>query len=119
MINKFDKQNLQQLRQEINAAIKTIVDKHGLGKGSIGNIKFSGDEFRCKLTVNTKSNTSQPLRVSVNLGEVKIGDRFQEKRTVYTITSIDNPGLFKFSVVTHTGKRYKIKPDHIAQMTKI
>jgi len=117
MINKFDKQNLQMLRHEINEAIKTIVDKHGLGRGSIGNIKFQADEFRCKLTVSTRAKST--LRVNVNIGEVKVGDRFKEKRTIYTITSLDNPGVFKFSVITNTGKKYKIKPEHIAQMEKL
>lgn len=117
MINKFDKQNLQMLRQEINVAIKTIVDKHGLGKGSIGNIIFKADEFRCKLTISTKTNPI--LRVNTNIGKVKMGDRFREKRTIYTITSLDNPGKFKFSVITNTGKKYKIKPEHISKMEKI
>lgn len=119
-IKSFNKQNLKDLRKELNVVLDTFSKKHNLN-ASIGNITFQVNECRTKLTIQTKSKTEpkQIIRVVGTNDSIKIGDVFQEKRTSYTVTKIDNKGLFQYSVVTQNGKRYKIKGSHLLSMTKL
>ncbi len=55
----------------------------------------------------------------MNPFHVKVGDKFKRKRTIYTVTSTNNSGMFKFSVRTQTGKNYKVKPDQLVKMEKV
>ena len=50
-MSKITRPMLKTLRVEIDAALKEVLEKHGLS-GSIGNIKFDDSSFRTTLTVN-------------------------------------------------------------------
>ena len=57
-ITKFDRTNLKTLRADIDAALATVMAKHGL-TANIGNIRFGDTDFRCKLNVEVAGNTGQ------------------------------------------------------------
>jgi len=48
-ITSFDKQNLKQIRADIDAALKAVEDKYGM-KVSLGSIRFDANTFSGKLT---------------------------------------------------------------------
>ena len=50
----FDRNTLKTLRNEINDALNTVANKHGIYL-SIGNIRFSSNNFRCKLEGNIRN----------------------------------------------------------------
>jgi hypothetical protein len=54
-ITNFNRTNVDQMRREVEAALKQVGDKYGLIIG-IGRITFGANEFRTKLTVVTKSS---------------------------------------------------------------
>lgn len=51
-ITKFDRANLKALRADIDAALATVAEKHGISLG-IGNISFSGEKFTTRMTAMT------------------------------------------------------------------
>jgi hypothetical protein len=120
-IDQFNKQNLKELRQELNKVLAQFNEKHGLNS-SIGNINFTNDRFTTKLTVTTTKKPGLTMvspEATEENGEIKMGDKFFQGRTEYTIVAINNPGKFQYSVETQNGKRYKIKKDHLLSMTKM
>lgn len=67
-IASFDKQNLKTIRADLDAALKSVEDKHGM-KLSIGNIRFQSNSFKTSLTAllgeaatasSEDSNSRQP-----------------------------------------------------------
>ena len=117
MISSFTKENLKQIRKELNDILDKYSNSKGLGKIELGTIRFDLDQFSCKLTTSIK-NPSTKL-VVMDPFHVKVGDKFKRKRTIYTVTSTNNSGMFKFSVRTQTGKNYKVKPDQLVKLEKV
>lgn len=116
----FNKQNLGDLRKNIDSLLKEFTEKYGLGSAKIGTIRFDSSSFRTKLEVKTKSGlVKHPVPNRFGVYKINIGDKFHQGRTTYTVVKTDNPGKFQFSVVTQNGKRYKIKADMLMGMTKI
>lgn len=67
----FDKQNLRQIRNDINVALAAVAAKHGI-KLDIGNIRFSSDRFTTKLTATSndvKIHTPVVTSHRIKLGE--------------------------------------------------
>lgn len=60
MLKSFNKQNLQALRLDIDAALKQVEAKHGIKLG-IANISFSADTFSTKLTGTVATETGRPV----------------------------------------------------------
>jgi len=56
-ITNFTKQNLSELRTDVNAALADVMKKHGILL-EIGNISFSENQFTTKLTAKTGNLTS-------------------------------------------------------------
>ena len=52
-IEQFTKNNLPEIRADINAALEAVEKKYGI-KIALGNIKFSPDSFDAKMTVVTE-----------------------------------------------------------------
>lgn len=51
---RFDKQNLRVIRADMDAAFASVAAKHGISL-SIGNIRFTADQFTTKLTSQVAS----------------------------------------------------------------
>ena len=118
-IETFNKQNLGDLRKGIDQLLKEFTEKYGLGSAKIGTIRFDSGSFRTKLEVKTKGTTRIVTKMTTSINPIKIGDKFHQGRTTYTVVKTDNPGKFQYSVVTQNDKRYKIKADTLINMTKI
>ncbi len=122
MLNTFDKTNLREIRNDINAALAEVAKKHGI-ELNLGTITFSAFEARCKLsmaqttkvtsaTTNPTFNTataSAPLPVALqractvhNLVATKRGPK-GEKLVDYVASRYKYP----FTYETVRGTRYK------------
>lgn len=52
-VTQFDGKNLKQIREAMQAALDTVAADFGITAG-LGNIRYTGTEFSCKLTAATK-----------------------------------------------------------------
>lgn len=104
-MKEFTKQNLKTLRQEIDAALATVAKKNGIAL-SMGNIRFSGEEFHAKLeAVVTSTNAS-----GLSLSETKMKKALEDFGSLYGVTGKEYGKTF-FS----NGRTYKLvglKPSH-------
>lgn len=92
-ISQFNKQNLPQLRIDLNNALKAVAELHGIDL-SLGNMSFTDTETTVKLTARVKSNISLNTLVNwrlKNLGlpEDLMGKSFVFKNKTYTVTSLN------------------------------
>jgi hypothetical protein len=55
----FNKQNLGQIRLDINAALAVVAKKHNIASLTIGNIGFTENDFHTKLTAIAASATGE------------------------------------------------------------
>jgi len=92
MVKEFDKKTLKTLRQDIDSALKSVADKHGLSL-MLGNIRFNEHSFTGKLEA----------RVTENPGEPTMAADFKALSMSYGI-----PASCLHRIVTLNGKRYKI-----------
>ena len=95
-VTEFTLDNLKNIRADIDAALSAVATKHGI-KLSLGNISFSGLEFRSK--VEAKILTTVQNGVSVDSSKV----RFEQIAQYYGLKAEDF-GM----VVTISGTKYKI-----------
>ncbi len=66
---QFTRQNVKQFRQDFQSAISKL-EKHYKCKISLGNIRFSDNEFRTKLTANTLTGPISSVKnKSFRIGE--------------------------------------------------
>ena len=107
-ITQFTKQNLPQVRLDINKILKAYADENGLTI-TLGNIKFSAGEFTAKLETKI-------------VGAVTMSDKvFERQCAVYNLGTIgaDNRVLVGYNSKAHAypfqytqfGKRYKCSAD--------
>ncbi len=82
-MQKFNRQNVKQFRQDFQSAISKL-EKQYECKINIGNIRFSDTELRTKLTANTLSGPVNKTATFVLGEEVKINHR-KSKGKLYTI----------------------------------
>jgi len=69
-VTQIDRASVNVLRGEIDAALKSVLDKHGL-IGVLGNITYSpGSNFRCKLLVNQPRVAPTALAPTPKVGDV-------------------------------------------------
>ena len=93
MVNNFDRQNLEQIRRDIDAALKQVMAKHNIDM-SIANISFNAATFTTKLTARVKNTqvanqaNSFSLR-RLGLPENAIGRTIIYKGTGYEIVGIN------------------------------
>ena len=113
-INKY---SLKKKRQDLQKALDAFAELQGLKHVPLGTIRFTADGFRVKIEFKTKEAMKENLvRKLVPNQEIKIGQRFRQKRTEYTVTGTGNAGKFSINVITQTGKIYKIKPESLLRM---
>lgn len=119
-IQNFDRQNLKQLRADMDAALAAVQAKHGITI-TMGSMRFSADRVTCKVEANTMIDTAtsmstagagmadvtglaKPLVAAMLLHGVKnVTGRKGEKLTGYNA----NRPKYPFSYVTVRGTRYK------------
>jgi hypothetical protein len=101
-ITKFDRNNLSELRAEIDNALEAVLAKHGL-TADLGRITFQDKEFRGKLTVSVDTDTIFSVANTSSAEERKFkryaakfgmtgnefGKSFKVRGTVFTITEIN------------------------------
>ena len=92
MLKEFDRPSIKTLRKDIDNALKSVADKHGLSL-QLGNIRFNEHSFTGKLEA----------RVTENPGEPTMATDFKALSMSYGI-----PASYLHSIVTLNGKRYKI-----------
>ena len=119
-ITQFDKTNLKIIRQELDAALKTVGDKYGMNF-RIGNIGYTHDSFKAKIE-STLNDAKTGNAVSPELADLRkyanlfLGDNFVED-TIYNhrgkkIKFVGiMPRSHKYPVIYQdlaTGKKYKM-----------
>ena len=78
----IDLSSVSTLRRELDKAIQTVLETHGL-RGNLGRITYEvGQEFRCKLTV------IQPATNHAKNAEPKVGESWRYGNYTYLITDV-------------------------------
>jgi hypothetical protein len=114
-INQFDKNNLQQIRLEMEAAIAQVCEKYGIETSTLGGIRYTADTFTTsKMTFQLKSTTEKVLNANP---QDLIGKRFKSGQRIFTINSVNPDG--SLSSTTNRGARYRIRMDQIAGMVQL
>lgn len=110
----FDKELVQTVRNEVEAALQTIAEKYGLKASTLGNIGYSPQTMTtAKLTFAIAS--SQEDVSSVNLIDL-VGKRFKHGSRTFTIMGVEGEKLL---ARTNRGARYLIKKEHLAEMIQL
>lgn len=116
-ITSFDKTNLKQIRQDLDAAIDAVCKKYGMNPTGIGNIRFTADSFSTKIDFNLARPDFNPQVVSVN-PEQFIGRKFKQGQRTFTIESIDSRTQ-KLVGRTNRGKGYLLTPSQLLLMREV
>lgn len=114
-IKQFTKQNLQQVRLEMEAAIAKVCEKHGIETSTFGGIRYTSDSFTTsKMTFQLKSTTEKIK--TANPSEL-IGKRFKSGQRIFTVNSVNSNGTL--STTTNRGARYAVRMDQLAGMVQL
>ena len=114
-IKQFDKNNLQQIRLEMEAAIAQVCEKYGIETSTLGGIRYTADSFSTsKMTFQLKSTTEKVLNTNPH---DLIGKRFKSGQRIFTINSVNPDG--SLSSTTNRGARYRIRMDQISGMIQL
>jgi len=120
-INHFDKDNLDQVNKELQAAVDNVLNKFGLS-GSLGKALYKSHEFTTRLTVNT-GNKDEATRNSFNdvcrlygLTPDDFGRVFNVNGRVFTISGI-KPSRRKYPIngVSPSGGKYKFTTSQVTR----
>ena len=114
-IEKFNKQNLTQLRIKMNALLK----ESGFDnvEFNIGNIKFSEND--CKITVEAKisgKQTQKEVFSSAILDSVIASRKLQKSVNGYELVDYLSTNWKMPFIYTHAGKRYKCSEERAIQI---
>ncbi len=115
----FSKSNLNTIRTDVAAALAAVEKKHGVSF-KLGNIRYSANDFRCKLecfsTSDSTGKTVDPAESNfkrdaflVGVAKDAFGKTFKSGRSKYKITGI-NTRRHKYPVSAirvASGKSYK------------
>lgn len=116
-ITKFDKQNLQIVRKEVDIALKAISDKYGINL-TIGNMSYADGRFTTKLEGKCEANKDAEqnnLKMWAQIIGVDISKTFRDNMgTVHTLVKHDHkkrtaPWITQGS----NGKQYKMTDDQV------
>lgn len=117
---QITRENIKQIRADVEAALKTIYAKHGVDI-TVGNIRFNAESFRCKIEGNVRGAAGAtpvtPKAAALPRAAWMLGDKFDETKT-YTSQSLGrvkvtgyNAKAFKYPFIIKqlsTGKQYKV-----------
>lgn len=116
-IQSFDKQTCRVLRDEIDAALKTIADKYSISL-SIGNISFNAETFRTRLEAKVADAAPKPIvDFSDAFGYPPIGTEFTAQGRKFKVTG-HKPSRPKYPIVgteISTGKAYKFTVEAVTK----
>lgn len=121
---KFDRNNLDEIRADINAALESVAEKHGITL-SIGNISYESTRFTTKLTAQTGDGSEHEQKEFArncwryNIPESWYGKSFVAEGQTFTITGINtrarkSPINFK----DVKGRMYKASPEYVKAFMK-
>jgi hypothetical protein len=114
-IKTFDRNTVSTLRQELEAAIAAVCEKHGVKSTTLGGIRFTDSSFTTgKLTVSVKEDGPSISTVDIN---TLIGNRYKYGQRTFTIKSANIDGTV--SGQTNRGAMFKIRLDQLETMTKL
>lgn len=120
-INTFTKPTLRSLRIEMDAALKAVMDKHGISH-KIGNMSFNGGEFTTSLTVSAGSqdevikNTFDLYCSDYGLKPSDLNREFTSNGKTFTITGIKpNRRKYPISGVGAQGGKYKFSAEQVVR----
>lgn len=116
-IQNFDRQNLKQLRADMDAALAAVQAKHGITI-SMGSMRFSADRVTCKVEANTnvQTVTSDNTVVTPTAGISTALQRAMQQNGIARTTGRKGEVLtgytasrpkYPFSYQTVRGTRYK------------
>lgn len=107
--NEFNRTNVKQLRNELDAILQEFADKNNL-KIDLGNISFDNASVKCKnFSIGVKGAVSPTMiRISKQLGfkGSAYGQTFENQGQSYTITSLKPHNKRQIIAVTTTGQSY-------------
>lgn len=113
MITSFDKTNLKTLRQDINAALAEVSKKHGINI-EFGTIRFSGNQARTKLTMETQGRAADVAvlkSVGLNLASAckmfNINADARGPKGERLVDYVPSRPKYPFTYETIRGTRYK------------
>ena len=118
---QITRSNIEQIRADVEAALKTIYAKHGVDV-TVGRIMFNAESFRCKIEGNVRGGSATPDDITSILADLyrrawMLGKEFDETKTYqspslgrvkvtgYNAKAIKYPFIVKQIA---TGKQYKI-----------
>ena len=119
---RFNKSNLKTIRADVAAALAAVESKHGV-QFSLGNIRFSNDDFRCKLECVSATNSSgnavdidrQKFESNcwmIGVPKTSFGKTFKSGRKTFTISGLNTRAKkYPIQAVDTRGKRYKFPVD--------
>lgn len=119
---RFNKSNLKTIRADVAAALAAVESNHGV-KFSLGNIRFSDSDFRCKLECVSATNSSgnavdldrQKFESNcwmIGVPKTSFGKTFKSGRKTFTISGLNTRAKkYPIQAVDTRGKRYKFPVD--------
>lgn len=118
-IKQFDKQNLREIRQYMEAAFKAISDKFDIDL-EMGGVRFTGSSFSARITASTRGQASGVMQI----GDIKIpyttgrkyvnGTKFVVNGTEYVVVSYaPNRRKYPYVGVGPQGGRWKFTEQNI------
>lgn len=113
-INQFTKENLQQIRLEMEAAIANVCGKYGIEPSTLGGIRYTTDSFTTSMTFQLKSTTE---KLKTANPQDLVGMRFKLGQRIFKINHVNPNGTL--SATTNRGARYTIRMDQIAGMIQL
>lgn len=109
----FNKDNLKDIRQDINDALLTVASKYNIDL-RLGNISYSENEFSTKLSVSNKDKSYKSSSIGVTIGRT-----FTKDNKNYVVEDII-PKNRKYPFIikdTNTGTAYKVSGDYFNKVT--
>lgn len=91
-IKQFDKVNLKVIRKDIDAALKEVMQKHGIDL-SIGNISFSSGKFTTRLTGKVEVSEENKEMLTIPMFQVhgfNVGDTFKHNTKTMKIVGYNS-----------------------------
>ena len=125
-MEKFDKINLQFLRNEIDTALKAVGEKHNLTLG-IGNVSYSPSQFTTTLTVTIGDGSDHERKEFENAVMYRndipkdwYGKTFIDGGVTYKIIGVKSrsPKMPMVYVNVKTGGTYKSTIDYLKSKLK-
>lgn len=106
-ITKFDRQNLKELRSEIEAALTAIAQKHDISI-DVANGSFSDNTYSCRIKCSTRAGKqASSVIFGVNEPIIKDVTSFKFNTSIFTVKEIDNTKpKYKILAQNQNGTKY-------------